>query len=129
MTPPNHKRGSLREIWDSPDQELLANAAATATYVGSPEHKDTPSFAGRLRPRANATICDVEFKGKQDELTTLIRQGIQAGNVSAYWENKYPRYVWCLHNGDVYEARLTNQGKGEYKGFKLDPDDWPKELR
>ena len=126
MTKPKRRREKIRAIWKSPDQDKLAVAAAGARYVGSPEHKDAPSFAGRLSPRSDATICDPQFVGRQDELTALLRQSILAGNVGGFWEGEFPRYVWCRHGDDVYEARLTNQGKGEYKAFKLHPSEEPK---
>ena len=37
----------------------------------------------------------------------------------ARWEGSFPQYVWCRHEGVFYEARLTNKGKGEYKGYPI----------
>ena len=28
----------------------------------------------------------------------------------------------------VYEARLVNQGNGQYKGYPLNPEEWPENL-
>jgi hypothetical protein len=28
----------------------------------------------------------------------------------------------------IYEARLVNQELGQYKGYPLDPDEWPEKL-
>ena len=38
------------------------------------------------------------------------------------------RYVWYRQGETVYEARLVNQVKGEYKGYALCPDELPKGL-
>ena len=59
--------------------------------VGSPEHKDAPSFAGHPRPRADASICDPAFAERQHELMRWLRQAIRAGSVSEYAENGFPR--------------------------------------
>jgi hypothetical protein len=31
-------------------------------------------------------------------------------------------------NAVFYEARLVNQELGQYKGYPLDPDEWPEKL-
>lgn len=129
MRTPKRRREQIRKV-SVPAQTIdLTVVASGVKYVGSPEHKDTPSFAGRLRPRANAAICDPQFVGRQDELTELIRANILAGNVGGLWEGGFPRFVWCRYGEDIYEARLTNQGNGEYKGFKLEPGEEPEGLK
>lgn len=110
-------------------REWDAAVAQDARYVGSPEHKDTPSFAGRPRPRADASLCDPRWAGKQEELTALLRRAIEAGQVGGPVEGRFPRYVWCRLEEDVYEARLVNRGLGEYKAYRLLPDEWPPEMR
>jgi hypothetical protein len=99
--------------------------AEKARYVGSPEHKEEPSFAGLPRPRADATICDNRFADRQSELTGWLRDAIRNGCVGAPWEGDFPRYVWCMKDDIVYEARLVNRGNGEYKGYPLAFDEWP----
>jgi hypothetical protein len=37
----------------------------------------------------------------------------------------FPKYVWAVINGDVYEARHINGPKGDYKGYKLEPVEYP----
>lgn len=107
----------------------LAAAARKAVYVGSPEHKDGPSFAGHPRPRADASICDASLAGKQKELTRWLRTAIRKGSVSELVENGFPRYAWHRVSGTVYEARLVNSGSGEYKGYPLNRDEWPAGLQ
>jgi hypothetical protein len=103
----------------------LAATARRAAYVGSPEHKDSPSFAGQPRPRADASICDPAFADRQIELTRWLRNAIRDGRVSEFVENGFPRYVWYRDGQTVYEARLVNSGSGEYKGYALNKDEWP----
>ncbi|MBI2426147.1 MAG: hypothetical protein HYV27_25210 [Candidatus Hydrogenedentes bacterium] len=104
----------------------LTSVAKLAQYVGSPEHKRAPSFAGQLAPRADASICGKKFLGRQEELTEAIRENIARGNIGAQWEGQFPRYVWCKIEGEDYEARLVNRDKGEYKGYRLEPGTGPK---
>jgi hypothetical protein len=94
-------------------------------YVGRPEHKDAPSFAGQPRPRADASICDEAFADKQIELTRWLRRAIREGSVSELAEGDFPRYVWYRDGKTMYEARLVNSGTGEYKGYALNKDEWP----
>ena len=106
----------------------LEGVAARATYVGSPEHKDAPSFAGQPRPRADASICDPALIGKQFQLTSWLRAAIRSGKVSELFEEAFPRYVWHREGDIVYEARLVNSAAGQYKGYPLNPDEWPEGL-
>ena len=46
--------------------------------------------------------------------------------VAARWEGDFRRYVWCKEGNVVDEGRLVNSGTGEYKGYALEPDEWPK---
>ncbi len=113
-----------------PDQgRNLVAIARRASYVGSPEHKDTASFAGRVpRPRPDATICDGSFAKKQRNLTTWLRDAIEAGRIGGLWEGEFPRDVWYRKEDVVYEARLVNREQGTYKGYQLRNDEWPKGL-
>lgn len=111
------------------DQRPDPNIAERVSYVGSPEHKKSPSFAGSPRPRADATICDPSFADRQDELTEWLREAIRKGAVGAPIEGDFPRYVWFRNQSDVYIGRLINRGLGQYKGWQLeDPDEWPEGL-
>ena len=99
--------------------------ASRVTYVGSPEHKDFPSFASLPRLRADASCCprsitDAEVVGE------WLRSAIRRGAISAYWDGQFPRYVWHKEDDTVFEARLVNRGDGSYKGYPLDEDEWPR---
>jgi len=108
-----------------PPGAVLESVAAKADYCGSPEHKDTPSFAGLPRPRADASLCDRRFRAELATVTLWLRDGIRRGAVSEFWEGGFPRYVWYKDGNVVYEARLVNSGDGAYKGYPLRDDDWP----
>lgn len=106
----------------------LGTLAARVRYVGSPEHKDTPSFAGHPRPRADASICDRRFLSMQPTLTQWLQDAIRKGAVGSQIEGDFPRYVWYKEDDVVYEARLVNREAGEYKGYALAETDWPEGL-
>jgi hypothetical protein len=124
MRSPSRRNPRYRDI-DPPDDADLGMIAAKVEYIGSPEHKRAPSFAGPPSPRPDASICDSRFLDMQDELTRWLRDAIQRGAVSAHFEGGYPRYAWFKDGDVVYEARLVNRGKGTYKGYPLETDEWP----
>ena len=95
--------------------------------MGSPEHKDSPSFAGHPRPRADATICDRSFVSRLDEINVWLKAAILTGKTGA-WSGDFPRYAWHKEGDTVFEARLVNAGNGEYKGYELKREEWPRDL-
>lgn len=104
----------------------LADLAERASYVGSPEHKSFPSFAGPPKLRGDATKCDPDLDVGQ--ITAWLREGLLAGNVGAPWRGGFPQNVWLRTENVCYEARLVNQGLGQYKGWALSDDEVPKWL-
>lgn len=127
MRTPSRRRPMVRAIVAA-DPERLAAAARRATYVGSPEHKEGPSFAGQPRPRADASMCDPALANQQRRIIGWLRKAIRLGTVGGYWESDFPRYVWSRQGERVYEARLTNADLGQYKGYPLAVDEWPEGL-
>lgn len=97
-----------------------------ATYVGSPEHKDTPSFAGHPRPRADASICPSALRKEQSRVTTWLKDAIREGRVGGPLDGQFPRYVWHREQDTVYEGRVVNSELGQYKGYPLNPEEWPR---
>lgn len=125
MRAPGRKRPQRRRIAKAIERDLEA-AASTARYIGSPEHKDTPSFAGHPRPRwADASICDRSLAEDQARVQQWLVAAIRRGTVSEDWEGDYPRYVWYKDGSTVFEGRLVNRTQGWYKGFPLKPTEWP----
>jgi hypothetical protein len=115
----------IRTVTPPPEGINLNEIAAYAKYVGSSEHKDTPSFAGEPRPRADAAICDRSLATKQTLMTRWLRTAIRKGACGGLWEGKFPRYVWYKDDETIYEGRLVNREAGWYKGFPLHRDEWP----
>ena len=123
MRAPNRRRPQRRQIYVPPGTDLnhLANLVM---YVGSPEHKDFPSFAGQPRRRADASCCPRDITD-QNLVNQWLRAAVRRGAVGDHWEGGFPRYVWYKDGDIVYEGRLVNQGNGEYKGYPLSRDEWP----
>lgn len=101
---------------------FLEELSARVVYVGSGEHKTIKGYAGDLNPRGDAEKCPPGFSGTEEQRKIVeesLQDAIKKGQVSSYLENGFPRFVWCNSLGDnlVYEARLTNRVKGEYKGY------------
>ena len=124
MRAPRRRRSSPKTITPPPVGISLEQVAQRVRYVGSPEHKDTPSFAGSPRPRATATICDRSFLGRQDEITAWLRDAIRHGHTGD-WVRGFPKYVWYRVGDRAYIARLVNADNGEYKGWELERHEWP----
>lgn len=128
MQSPGRKRPLRRaraEVVPGTDLDALASRA---TYVGSPEHKSSPSFAGHPKPRSTAAICDPSLAKSQGLITEWVREAIRRGNVGAHWEGDFPRYVWHEVDGVYYEGRLVNREQGQYKGYPLYPHERPEGL-
>jgi hypothetical protein len=121
------RRPHRRTLIHPPQGIRLEDLAAKIRYVGSPEHKDRTSFAGKPRPRADASICTASVTQKQAQAWLVI--GLRLGNIGAPWEKGYPRYIWYLSGDIIYEARLVNRDTGEYKGYPLRREELPKNVR
>jgi hypothetical protein len=116
-----------RNLGTPPPDVDLALVARNSRYLGSPEHKDAPSFAGQPRPRADASICDQRLNDAE-EITRWLRIAINKGAFGRLWEGDFPRYVWYKAGETVYEGRLINRELGEYKGYPLERDEWPPDI-
>lgn len=127
MRATQRRRPMRRQLTDQPGSfESRQALAQRVYYVGSVEHKDTPSFAGNPpRPRPDASICDRSLSHRQDDITEWVRHGIRNGHFGALMEGDFPRYVWYRENETVYEGRLVNREQGAYKGYPLESDEWP----
>lgn len=112
----------------SRDPAELESLAERVSYVGSPEHKDMPSFAGQPRPRADASICPRSLTRQHEKVEAWLQEAVRRGTVGELWEGDFPRYVWFRDGTDVYEGRLVNRGLGEYKGYPLEPGEGPEGL-
>lgn len=95
----------------------LQAMAERVTYVISPEHKDYLTSAGPGKLRSDASVCPrgLDF----GEVEQWLRSAVRDCRVSAAFEGDFPRYAWARVEGHVYEARLSNSGLGEYKGYPI----------
>lgn len=107
----------------TPTRPDLDSVSERAFYVGSPEHKNRPSYAGPPRARLRATLCPPHLE--RETVTAWLRSAIRRGTVGGQWEGSFPRYVWYEDGDTVYEGRLVNQGNGSYKGWPLKPSERP----
>lgn len=114
----------IRRIGTPPGRNLDA-AASEAMYIGSPEHKDIPSFAGHPKHRADASICDRSLAEDQQRVQGWLEEAIRRGTVSEHWEGRFPRFVWYKEGRTVYEGRLVNRDQGWYKGYPLAAEESP----
>jgi hypothetical protein len=99
---------------DDIDLEALAEKVG---YVISPEHKDHLTSAGPGRLRSDASACPRGLNF--DDVVGWLRSAVRAGDVSAARDGDFPRKVWARIDGRTYEARLSNPGLGEYKGYPI----------
>jgi len=109
----------------SVDQEPPERVAERVRYVGSCEHKSGPSDAGPPRLRKDASRCEsgMDFEPIQD----VLREAILRRCTSSAFRGGFPKYVWGWMGGTLFEGRLVNRGNGSYKGYPLDPIEYPRD--
>ncbi len=95
----------------------LAALSERVSYVISAEHKDYLTTAGPGKLRSDASACPrgLDF----DEVETWLKKSVARGDVSADTLGEFPRYIWTRVEDRVYEARLSNAGLGQYKGYPI----------
>jgi hypothetical protein len=105
----------------------LAAMAEKVTYIISSEHKDYLTNAGPGNLRSDASACprDLNF----DEVLEWLRLAVREGTVSAALDGDFPRYAWRRVGSQVYEARLSNSGLGQYKGYPIEDYEAPSWLQ
>ena len=121
MRKPSFQRGNpkARKVVAPPHGVDLAEVAESCRYVGSPYHKDRPSFAGTShRRRPDANICPPDLANSRDRVERWLQDAVRAGQVGK-WEHGFPRYVWHREGDTVFEAR--HGSSGEYHGYPLAP--------
>lgn len=122
MKKPTHQHLPRCEVYrpEWADDRYLHELADSVFYRGSEDHKDAGNSFGFLRtpPRKDASVCDNGITPEQAQ--EWLRDSIRRGNINwAVLTEKYPRYVWGIFNDQLYLGRLTNDGKGEYKGYPV----------
>lgn len=87
------RRRPLDRSFAVPEGVELQHIAEIVRYVGSPEHKDMPSFAGQPRPRSDASICPRELSRDSERVEGWLKEAIRRGAVGGIWEGGFPRYA------------------------------------
>lgn len=118
----NPRRRRIR--CELPD-DRLAQLSELVEYQGSGEHKSYPSPAGSPALRTDATPCDPAIDW--DDIGNALAEGVRRGCISEAAEQGFPRYVWGWLGGDLYEARHLNGFAGKYKGYRLEPPEYPRD--
>jgi hypothetical protein len=121
-----HRPRKLDRLVPGPGIDLAA-MAEKVTYVISTEHKDYLTSAGPGRLRSDATACPrgLDF----DNVLKWLREAVRECNLTADMDGEFPRYAWRRIDGQVYEARLSNAGLGQYKGYPIQDSEAPEWLR
>ena len=81
-------------------------------------------WVNRLREQMPPSVIGITREQAQE----WLRQDMQDGACGDYWEGDFPRYLWIRAGNQCYEARLVNQGLGQYKGYPIESDEWPEEV-
>jgi hypothetical protein len=104
-----------------------AQLAERVSYVGSAEHKSYPSEAGPPKLRqTDASPCDPRYRTFEDP-TRALREAVRARQTSDF-VGEFPKYVWGVLDGQLYEARLVNHELGTYKGYRVEqPEEMPED--
>ncbi len=68
--------------------------------------------------RADKAKCDQYAEEHWPRLLDVLRRAIRARCVSDF-RGAFPDRVWAWINGVLHEARLTNEGTGDYHGFPI----------
>jgi hypothetical protein len=121
-----HRPRKLDRLVPGPDVDLVA-MAEKVTYVISTEHKDYLTSAGPGRLRSDASACPrgLDF----DDVLRWLREAVRECNLTADMDGGFPRYAWRRIDGQVYEARLSNAGLGQYKGYPIQDHEAPEWLQ
>lgn len=117
MRTPNRKRPRKDERLTLGPTTDLSAMAEKVDYVISTEHKDYLTSAGPGNLRSDATRCPRGLNF--DEVREWLKDAVRTGSVSAALDGDFPRYAWKRIGGHTYEARLSNAGLGQYKGYPI----------
>lgn len=131
MKKPNQRLVRNRKVKEVMARDSLPNnlkqVAEQARYVPSPYHKvpNSPMGPAAQRRWPHASKCDASWTLVL--ANRALKDAIIAGQVSTEWRGAFPRYVWHMQDGIVYEGFLSNEVEGAYHAYPLeDSREWPK---
>ena len=70
-------------------------------------------------------MAEPSLATQQELVQSWLRDALRRGDCGGLWEGRFPRYIWRKSGEQAYEARLTNRGTGEYKGYPMALDECP----
>lgn len=123
MRAPHRKRPRKDDQLAPGPETDLTSIADKVSYIISTEHKDYLTSAGPGNLRSDASACPRGLDFGQVE--GWLKDAVREGSVSAILEGDFPRYAWKRVGSDVYEARLSNAGLGQYKGYPIEAHEAP----
>lgn len=129
MNPNSRQRYTPGSIEPRPDVDYAA-LAERVSYVGSPEHKAHRSYAGHPKPRAVGGICPKELSTDKAVPEEWLKEALRKGCVDGTMAGDFPKQLWYKDpdSGVVYEGYIVNRVQGSYKGYPIEPDQWPRGL-
>jgi hypothetical protein len=65
---------------------------------------------------------------RQTDIQRWLQEEIRAGNFNDFWVNGFPKYVWHREDDIVYQGHLMDPSRGTYKGYPLEPYQFPRGL-
>lgn len=71
------------------------------------------------------TLCPLTTKEEQHLATEWVRLAIANGHYRFFKTDKdFPKKIWHRANGKIWYGVCINQGKGEYKGWPIEEQEW-----
>jgi hypothetical protein len=118
------RAATVRKIRDARlSEDERAFLRASARYEGSPLHKARPNDFGLTPPtdpRQEKNLCDEAGVFQKAVAQDLLKRAIDAGLVSeASAAHGYPKQLWVVHEGRVFEAMYGGSQAGCYHGYPI----------
>lgn len=77
-----------------------------------------------MNPRKDKTLCDDVGIATKEMADDLLTRAIDRGLVSEAWTGKgFPKQIWVVHEGRVYEAIYGGSREGAYHGYPIREND------
>jgi hypothetical protein len=121
------RRETRRVLRDSrlteQEKEFLKSRAA---YEGSPHHKRNPGdfrLTPPSAPRIDKTLCDEAGIFKVAKANEIFAAAIDRGIISVAEVGGFPKQMWAVADGQVFEAMLGGSIEGRYHGYPIRKSD------
>lgn len=121
------RRETRRKLRDSLltelEKEFLKSRAA---YEGSPHHKKSPGdfrLTPPSAPRLDKTLCDEAGVFNLAKAMELFSAAIDRVVISEAEIGGFPKQMWAVADGQVFEAMLGGSVEGRYHGYPIRKND------